>query len=74
MNVPSKTSVKTKGNPAAHRMSNDRLKARRKACWARGQRRKDARRRAQEAAHEINVARGMTAWEIAKAARFAARH
>ena len=51
---------KTKGNPASHRMSNDNLKARRKRSWARGQKRKEARREAQakrEAANKILFAR-----------------
>jgi hypothetical protein len=64
---------KTKGNPAHHRMSNDRLKARRARSWARGEARKEARRQAQAAAHARNLARGYTAWDEAKAARKARR-
>lgn len=47
---------KTKGNPAHHRMSNPNLKARRARCWARGEKRKEARRKAQaerEAANKV---------------------
>jgi len=47
---------KNKGNGAYKRMSNPRRKARRIACWTRGQKRKDARRKAQaerEAANRI---------------------
>lgn len=65
---------KTKGNPAHHRMSNANLKARRSRSWARGEKRKAARRLAQEVAHARNVERGYTGWEEAKAKRFALRH
>jgi len=44
-----------KGNPASHRMSNPRRKARREACWARGQKRKQARKQAADAAQKRNV-------------------
>lgn len=34
-----------KGNPASHRMGNPKRKAARAASWARGEKRKDARRK-----------------------------
>lgn len=49
-----------KGNPASTRMSNPNRKARRARCWARGEKRKAARRAAQaerEAANKILFAR-----------------
>ncbi len=52
-----KNNQNSKGNGAAKRMSNPRLKARRAECWARGEARKKARREAQDAAHKANVAR-----------------
>jgi hypothetical protein len=45
-----------KGNPASTRMSNPNRKARRARCWARGEKRKEARRKAQaerEAANKV---------------------
>lgn len=45
-----------KGNPASKRMMNPRRKERRAASWARGERRKDARRKANEAQRAANVA------------------
>ena len=47
----------SKGNGAAKRMANPRLKARRAECWARGEARKKERREAQEARHKANVRR-----------------
>jgi hypothetical protein len=45
---------KIKGNPASHRMSNKSLAAKRERCWARGQKRKAARREAQAARAAAN--------------------
>lgn len=42
--------------------------------WAAQQKRKEARRKAQEARHAANVAAGITPWQIAKAKRYAKRH
>lgn len=71
------TQTKVKGNPAHHRMGNARRKARRAECWVRGERRKEARRNAQNARAEANVLRRNngepTPWEISKAARSIAR-
>lgn len=62
-----------KGNPAHQRMSNKALKERRASSWARGEKRKDARRRTQEAAHKGNlavVALGqLTPWQQAQVKR-----
>lgn len=44
----------SKGNPASHRMGNQNLKARRAASWNRAQQKKDANRRANEAAAARN--------------------
>lgn len=44
-----------KGNPAATRMGNAKLKARRASSWARGQRRKAARIEANLALHYAKV-------------------
>ena len=71
------TQPKTKGNPASHRMSNVNLQARRERCWSRGQKRKDARQKLQEAAAKRNVQlRSLgqpTAWEVACTERRARR-
>lgn len=68
----------SKGNGASKRMSNPRRKARREACWSRGQKRKEARRiAAEDAALRNSNARAngeLTPWEKAKAARAARRH
>lgn len=47
----------SKGNPASRRMMNARLKARRQACWARGERRKEQNRADNEmrAAHNRSL-------------------
>jgi hypothetical protein len=42
------TAKSAKGNPASHRMGNDKLKARRARSWARGQVRKAENRKANE--------------------------
>lgn len=67
----------SKGNPASHRMSNPNLKARRARSWLAGERRKEARRKAQaerEARNkELREAGKPTPWEAAKAARKARR-
>jgi hypothetical protein len=63
-----------KGNPASHRMSNPRNKAYRALCWARQEKRKDARRKAQAEREARNKKRGWTAWEMAKGERHARRH
>lgn len=52
-------------------------KARQERCaraWGRSQKRKEARRKAQEAAHARNVEQGFTAWEKACEARRLTRH
>ena len=58
-----------KGNPASKRMSNAVKKATRARSWARGQRRKADRVKAQEARAEKNRAirddGGLTPWEVA---------
>lgn len=63
-----------KGNPASHRMTNPNLKARRARSWAAGQKRKEARRRAQEQRTEVNRGRldndESTPWQLAKAVRW----
>lgn len=48
----------SKGNPASHRMGNVRLKSRRAESWARGEKRKDANRKKNEALHKEKVANG----------------
>lgn len=48
------------------RTTNDRLKARRAASWARGQERKELRRKAQRLAETRNRAAGTTPWEQAR--------
>lgn len=58
-----------KGNPASKRIGNLNRKATRARSWARGEKRKDARRNAQLARAEVNVANGFSPWSIAKAAR-----
>jgi hypothetical protein len=62
-----------KGNPAHKRMSNANLKARRAASWARGQKRKAARRteqKARETANAERLANGLlTPWQHAKSSR-----
>lgn len=61
-----------KGNPASHRMTNPNHKATRARSWARGEKRKEARRRAQDERHAANVERlEPTPWEVAKAIRWA---
>lgn len=66
-----------KGNPATHRMSNPKRKARREACWARGQKRKQERQKATEAAAkrnaELHYTETLTPWELAKLKRYAKR-
>jgi hypothetical protein len=61
----------TKGNPAATRMTNANLKAKRDRSWTRGQRRKEERRKEQarrEAKNRELRAQGLpTPWEEAKA-------
>lgn len=47
-----------KGNPASHRMTNVRLKARRSEAWLRGEQRKEKNRAANEALHKAKVANG----------------
>jgi hypothetical protein len=51
------------------RTRNDNLKARRHRSWLRCQERKQARRKANEAAHRANLAKGYREWDRAKAAR-----
>jgi hypothetical protein len=67
-----------KGNPAAHRMANDRRKNRRAESWRNGQVRKAARRTAQAEAEAANRRRRKTGeptpWEAAKRARWERRH
>lgn len=67
------TQSKSKGNPASKRMTNEKRKARRHACWLRGQDRKRKRREANEDAHKRNQHRRasgeLTPWERAKTAR-----
>lgn len=62
-----------KGNPATHRMGNPRRKARRAECWARGQKRKLARKKEADEAQKFNAGvvagGGMTPWQRAKALR-----
>ena len=61
-----------KGNPASHRMTNPNLKARRARSWAAGQKRKEARRRAQDeraAANRVEPEH-ITPWQYAKAVRW----
>jgi len=69
-NNPSKAAA-AKGNPAAKRMSNDKLKAKRARSWARGQQRKKERREAQllreQRNRELRAAGELTPWEQAKA-------
>ena len=68
----------SKGNPAGKRMGNAKLKARRAASWARGQRRKLMRTKAQkerEANNQKILAEGgHTPWQEAKKRRYARRH
>lgn len=68
----------SKGNPASKRMSNAKLKARRAASWARGQRAKLDRKKAQKEREERNkktlAEGGYTPWQAAKKARYARRH
>jgi hypothetical protein len=67
----------SKSNGAAKRMGNAALKNRRAASWARGQKRKEARRTEQvfqEKKNRINSDIGLlTPWQISKAARAAKR-
>ena len=60
-----------KGNPASHRMGNDRVKVRRALSWKRGEERKEARRKAQAEREAVNRQlrrEGLpTPWEQAKA-------
>lgn len=71
------TNKSGKGNPASHRMGNKELKARRERCWRNGEKRKDARRAANEAQcaanREMRAAGVLTAWQAAKAVRAAYR-
>lgn len=62
-----------KGNPASKRIGNVNHKATRARSWARNEKRKEARRAAQDAAHTRNVERGFTTWSEAKAKRAAGR-
>lgn len=66
-----------KGNPAHKRMSNAQRKNRRAASWARGEKRKEARRQAQKARERVNAATRasgeLTPWELAKATRAVGR-
>lgn len=70
-------SSSAKGNPASTRMGNAALKSRRAASWARGEKRKAARREAQHKREVANVqlrlAGSFTAWEWSKATRAAKR-
>ena len=45
----------SKGNPAQHRMGNANLKARRARSWSLAERRKAARRAAQDAREKVNA-------------------
>lgn len=64
----------SKGNPASHRMANPNHKAVRASSWRRGEERKAAHRRENEARHQKNLkSEGPTPWEIAKAERFKSR-
>ena len=56
------------------RVGNANSKARRARNWIASERRKEARRKAQEIAHARNVERGYTTWEKVKEARYASRH
>lgn len=62
-----------KGNPASHRMGNAKRKERRARCWERGQKRKKARREAEEQAHLRNVKLQkegrLTPWEYSKSTK-----
>lgn len=60
-----------KGNPAHKRISNSHRKAYRQALWAKQQRRKELRRRAQAEAAARNKANGFTLWEMARRNRSA---
>jgi hypothetical protein len=70
-------SKSAKGNPASHRMSNKERKIRRQSSWARGEKRKDERRKTQQEAEKRNVllvdSEKLTPWQEAKAARAARR-
>lgn len=55
-----------KGNPAHKRIGNAHRKAYRQALWAKQQRRKELRRRAQAEAAARNKANGFTVWEKAR--------
>lgn len=67
-----------KGNPAAHRMNNKALQARRASSWARGRKRKEARQKSQAEAEKRNAElreQGLpTPWEESKAKRYGARN
>lgn len=52
-----KNDSRLKGNPAAKRMGNARLKARRAESWARGQEKKAKNRAENEARHQANLAK-----------------
>jgi hypothetical protein len=58
-----------KGNPAHKRIGNAQRKAYRQTVWARQEKRKDIRRKAQAAAHARNVANGISPWDISKQRR-----
>lgn len=56
------------------RVGNTARQERCKRSWLRGEKRKEARRKAQELRHARNVENGWTPWEKACEARYAARH
>lgn len=69
--------VKVKGNPASHRMSNDKLKAKRARSWANGQKKKVERMNKKAEREKVNkLLRNQdlpTPWERSKRARRAKR-
>lgn len=58
-----------KGKGLPKRTGKESHKARRKACWDRSEKRKAARRAAQDAAHARNVKRGYSEWDLSKRKR-----
>jgi hypothetical protein len=65
---------RTKGNPAAKRMSNAHRKAYRAILWAQQERKKDEREVAQLISSQRNEERGYTEWDVAKRNRYEKRH